>query len=94
MISAIAVIRKIGRVVRRQAPAATALGVAGLLCAAVPAAAADAGAPGGLPFSSADVGWIILAVAALIVLSSLLQTVARRRRRRPLHAVVPRRTDL
>ena len=61
---------------------------------AAPAAAADGAAREGLPFATADLGWITLAAATLTVIASLLQTIARRRRRRSLHAVVPRRTDL
>lgn len=62
------------------------------------AGASDAGAAqtqrdeAALPFSTADVGWVLLVAAVLLVLCVTLQLVARRRRR-ALRSVARQRTD-
>jgi hypothetical protein len=45
-----------------------------------------------LPFSTADLGWVLLAAAVLLVLWVSLQLVARRRRR-AMRSVARQRTD-
>jgi hypothetical protein len=45
-----------------------------------------------LPFSTADLGWVLLVAALLLVLSLSLQLLARRRRR-AMRSVARQRTD-
>ena len=61
-------------------------------------AGSDAGtarerAAGTMPFSMADLGWLLLAASVLLVLSVGLHQLARRRRRRAMRSVARERTN-
>jgi hypothetical protein len=72
--------------------------VSAALVLAIPAQIAQAASDGAgrdgaaLPFSTADVGWVLLGAAVLLVLWVSLQLVARRRRREQ-RSVARQRTD-
>lgn len=77
--------------------AATALLIVGPAQTALAGSSDSAGsaqeAQAGLPFSTADFGWLLVAAVLLLMLVLVIQLAARRWRRRSLRSVARERTD-